>query len=248
MRPSSSRGAKALRYRSKTYSTLGALTSPRLDSTRLPTGDSPTARIEPTSPELPFLEPTALRAGPKSRIVVLAMKKPGTPVQSSFPKAALLDVEPGRFRYSIWSNVTISVWADQADLAAAQRVLAISKRVVQERPEGHSTVIFVLTGVPAPTAEAAALFANLYDPRNSKISCMAVVLEGEGFWASVMRSTFTRLRLAGGGALTFRVCENIEQVVDWLPREHAVRTGVQLDPAQLSGALHAARASATDGG
>jgi hypothetical protein len=158
----------------------------------------------------------------------------------------LLDVDPGRFRYSIWSNVSLSVWADQATLAAAQRVLAISKRIVKDYPEGHSSVVFILAGAPAPTPEAAAIFGKLYDPANSQIACMGVVLEGDGFWASVMRSTFTRLRMAAPGSLKLRVFESIDQLADWLPDEHAERTGVQLDRTQLRATLHAVRASATN--
>ena len=211
-------------------------------------GDSHTRAYHSVPLQSLYPEATALPPGPKSRILVLAMNKSAAPPQSFSGKIALLDADPGRFQYSIWGNVTVSVWTDQADLVAAQRVVAISRRVVQEHPEGHSTVLFVLTGVPAPTPEAAATFAKLYDPANSKIACLGVVLEGDGFWASVMRSTFTRLQVAGGGAMTLRVFENVEQLVTWLPREHALRTGVHLDPAQLTGALHAIRASATDSG
>ena len=192
--------------------------------------------------------PFVIRTVPKSRILrLLAMIKPTTSVPNLAGNVILLDVDPGRFRYSIWSNVSISVWAGQANLAAAERVLSISKRIVQEHPEGHSTVVFILTGAPAPTPEAAAIFGKLYDPANSKIACMGVLLEGEGFWASVMRSTFTRLRMAAPGPLSLRVCENTEELLDWLPKEHVERTGVQLDRTQFMAALRTVRASATNG-
>jgi hypothetical protein len=171
---------------------------------------------------------------------------------TSFPRDSaggitLLDADPGRFCYRMWSNVSVSVWADQATRADAHRVVAISDRIVREYPEGHSSVLFILDGAPAPTPEAAAIFKKLYDPANSRISCMGIVLEGAGFWASVMRSTFTRLRVAAGGSLNMRAYESIEELVNWFPNEHAQRTGVRLDPGQLMAALRAIRALETKG-
>ena len=159
----------------------------------------------------------------------------------------LLDVEPGRFRYNGWRNLTIGVWADQATGEAAERVLSISRQMARNHPEGHSNVIFVLDGAPMPTPEANAIFSKVYDQKVSDLSCMAVVIEGGGFWASAIRSTITSLRMASrSGELRMSVHDHMEQVLEWLPAEHTRRTGVFVASSELRNALTAARALAAD--
>lgn len=160
---------------------------------------------------------------------------------------ALLDVEPGRFRYSGWRNITIGVWADQATGEAAQRVLSISRQMARNHPEGHSNVIFVLDGAPMPTPEANAVFTKVYDRKVSDLSCMAVVIEGGGFWASAIRSTITSLRMAAqSGEVRMNVHDNMEQVLEWFPAEHTRRTGVFVTSSELRNVLIAARALSAD--
>lgn len=158
----------------------------------------------------------------------------------------LLDVDPGRFRYTAWKNLTISVWADQATVEAARRVTEVSKRVIAEHPEGHSTVVFILNGAPAPTPEAQAIFGELYNPTQSDLVCMGVVLEGEGFWASAMRSMILKLRMASPGRLTIRVQDTVDALLDWLPELHLERTQIALDRAELKSVLLATRAAGVE--
>src|SRR5262249_50350085 len=101
--------------------------------------------------------------------------------------ASLLDLDPGRFRYSAWRNFTIGVWAGQATQEAAERILRVSKLMASQHDTGHSSVVFVLDGAPAPTPEANEIFAKVYDDKVSDLSCMAIVIEGGGFWASRIR-------------------------------------------------------------
>jgi hypothetical protein len=155
--------------------------------------------------------------------------------------ASLLDIEPGRFRYSAWRNISIGVWADQATLEAAQRVLRVSQLMANLHPKGHSSIVFVLDGAPSPTPEANEVFAKVYDDKVSDLSCMAIVIEGGGFWASRIRSTITSLRMSTPGSMMVRVADKVEQVIDWLPTEHSFRTGVNVTPAELKAVLTATR-------
>jgi hypothetical protein len=160
--------------------------------------------------------------------------------------ASLFDVDPGRFRYSTWRNFSIGVWANQATQEAAERVLRLSRLMATQHPTGHSSVVFVLDGAPAPTPEANEIFAKVYDDKVSDLSCIAIVIEGGGFWASGIRSTITGIRLSTPGSVMIRVVDKIDQVLDWLPAEHLQRTGVNVTPAELKAALTATRALAAN--
>ncbi len=151
--------------------------------------------------------------------------------------ATLLDVDPGRFRYSAWNNVSIGVWADQATLEAAQRVLQMSKWMTQRYPQGHSNVIFVLDGTPAPTPEANQAFAHVHDPNVSHLSCLGILIEGSGFWASGIRSAITNQRLSSQGKVRVRVSDKTDELIEWFLPEHAALTGAKFSPVEFRSAL-----------
>jgi hypothetical protein len=155
---------------------------------------------------------------------------------------SLLDLDVGRFRYHRCLNVTIGVWVGQATLDSVQRVQRMSQHMIDAYPGGHSSVVFVLDGAPAPTPEAQAGFATIMDPRRSSLSCIAVLVEGQGFWASGIRSSITQARLASAGALKLRVHDTIAELLEWFPDEHHARTGVRFQRHQLRHALETARA------
>jgi hypothetical protein len=174
-------------------------------------------------------------------------RDPGAP--RAIEPASLLDLDPGRFRYSAWRNLTIGVWAGQATQQAAERVLRVSRLMASQHAGGHSSVVFVLDGAPAPTPEANEVFAKMYDNKISDLSCMAIVIEGGGFWASRIRSTITSLRMSTPGAMMIRVSDKVEQVIDWLPAEHSERTGIKITSGELTTVLTTTRAQvANDNG
>ena len=157
------------------------------------------------------------------------------------PPAALLELDPGRFAFSLWRNVSISLWANQPTLAGAERYQALSKRLDNELPEGRSHVTFILNNIAAPTPEANAIFAHVTGYRMTTLKCMAIVLEGTGFWASGIRGLITNLTMSSAEPVLMDIGETIERVVEWLPVHHAQRTTVQLDPAELKRVLEATR-------
>ena len=161
------------------------------------------------------------------------------------PRAVTLDLEPGQFRFSVWQNVSMTLWTAQATLEAGERVLRISRELNRQFPHGRSQVMIVTDGTPAPDAPASELLTEVYNPQLSRIVCIAAVLEGTGFWASGIRSRMTNMRIAGGNAMAIRTQSTIDEVVSWLPAEHAQRTGVTLIAAELHAVLTAVRAQST---
>jgi hypothetical protein len=155
--------------------------------------------------------------------------------------ATPLDYEPRKFFFGYWRSVSIAVWADQADGKAAQRARRLSEHMAQSCPQGHSNVGFVLGGVPPPTEEARAAFSHLFDGRATDLHCMGMVLEGEGFWASGLRSTITHFNMLSPNRLALRLYSTIDEVARWLPGEHYLRTGDALDVDQLREVLTTTR-------
>jgi hypothetical protein len=168
---------------------------------------------------------------------------PGLPPQAAH--AVTIGLDPGRFRFSVWRNVSITLWTAQATLEAAERVLRLSRQLNREFPEGRSQVMIVSAGTAAPEGRASELLTEIYDPNVSRIVCIAAVLEGSGFWASGIRSRMTNMRIAAGNAMVLRVHETIDDVATWLPGEHLQRTGVKLSADELKTVLTSARALGT---
>jgi hypothetical protein len=163
-------------------------------------------------------------------------RRPGSETEAQF-----FDMDPGRFRFSYWRNLSSGVWGGQATLEAVQRIGRLSQLLVRDYPGGHSTVGFVLDGVPAPTPEAQAVFTQIFDARNSDLTCNATIVEGTGFWASSMHSFVTGIRLAAAGSMKLRLVSTIDEAVQWLPAVHSQRTGIFLDPEDLRRVLQAVR-------
>jgi hypothetical protein len=164
---------------------------------------------------------------------------------SNETQAVTLDLDPGRFRFSVWQNVSITIWTAQATMQAGHRILKLSRELSRKFPDGRSQVMIVAAGAPAPDDATTELLKEIYDPNVSRILCIAAVLEGQGFWASGIRSRMTKMRIAAGNAMAMNTLDAVEQVADWLPEEHAKRTGVTLDPDVLTSVLVATRALGT---
>ena len=165
-----------------------------------------------------------------------------TPPQTA---AITRDLEPGTFRFCVWHNVSVTFWTSQATVETGERVLRISRQLNREFPQGRSQVLMVADGTHAPDQQTSELLTEIYNPQLSRIVCIAAVLEGTGFWASGIRSRMTNMRMAGGGAMVLRTQDTVEEVATWLPAEHEQRTGVRLEPDELTAMLLSVRALGT---
>jgi hypothetical protein len=173
------------------------------------------------------------------------MPGPGAAEPSHDKLAVTRDLEPGRFRFSLWRNVSVTIWTAQATFEAGERVLRVSRQLSREFPQGRSQVMIIAPGAPAPDQATSELLTEIYNPQLSRIVCIAAVLEGSGFWASGIRSRMTNMRIAGGSAMMMRTHDRVEEVSSWLPSEHEQRTGVKIDPEELTAMLVALRALGT---
>jgi hypothetical protein len=151
------------------------------------------------------------------------------------------DSEPERFSCSVWKNLSIVIFFDQATADVARRISRFNQQMILHYPMGHSNVTFVVNDIPPPSPDAHEGLASIFDSKISRINCMAIVLEGVGFWASAIRSSVTTWRMESRSDIALRVYTSIDEVVDWLPTEHQQRTGLSIDPHTLKAALEQTR-------
>jgi hypothetical protein len=141
-------------------------------------------------------------------------------------------VVPGVLHYNSWKNVSIGVWVGQATLTAVESLISFGRQIVQLYPGGHSSVVFILDKVAAPTPDAREVFSQFFSAR-STLQCNAVILEGSGFWASGLRSMIANTHRSATGSVKLRVGTSVDEVLEWFPEEHARLTGIELDRSEL---------------
>jgi hypothetical protein len=151
-----------------------------------------------------------------------------------------LAVEPGRCHFSVYQNIAIGVWVEQANRAAAETALRVAQEMPKRCPNRHSSVAFLLNGLPGPMPEAMPALTKLYAKR-SDLACTAIIIEGSGFWSSGLRGMVNNTRREGGGDTPLKMGSSIAEVVDWLSEQHRRFTGVLIEPPELHEALAFAR-------
>lgn len=147
-------------------------------------------------------------------------------------QATLFDFERGRFALSRWKNLSIVVYATGADGAMLARISKLTPLLRKEFPGGHSNLAFILNGCPLPTEEAQQAIVAAYKNPESGLSCASVIVEGEGFWASALRSTVIGMRLQAE-RIRLGLHSSISEMLEWLPGEHEKGTGLALNKTQL---------------
>ncbi|HEX6240632.1 MAG TPA: hypothetical protein VFZ61_07060 [Polyangiales bacterium] len=149
---------------------------------------------------------------------------------------SVLRVAPGIYQYSAWQNVNIGVWVGQATYEATAGLLEVGAEMRRRYPAGHSSIVFVLDKLPAPTPEARELFAQFLRA-GSSLMCNAIVLEGEGFWASGLRAMIGNTHRGASGSVQLGVGTTIDEILAWFPEAHARCTGIAVKAAELRAVL-----------
>jgi hypothetical protein len=149
------------------------------------------------------------------------------------------DAEPGKFYLAHWFGISISIFAGQADAAFLRRAGLMNEHWKKHYPTKRTNVTFLLNGVPLPTPEARAAF-EVQRRGTMGIVNFGIVVEGDGFWASALRSTITGISLAAYN-VSGRTETTIEAIAPWVAREHAVRVGEDLPELEIVRVLRSAR-------
>jgi hypothetical protein len=137
-----------------------------------------------------------------------------------------------------WLNVSIVIWGKQATVPMVAELAKASDAFVPLHPK-ISSIQMILNGAPIPGAEARAALEALTEHQLDRLACIAMLIEGTGFWASAMRGFLTSMQLVQRHRFGVKTmtCATPSQVAKWLPAPHREKTGVALDESELAKVL-----------
>jgi hypothetical protein len=156
---------------------------------------------------------------------------------TSTPKLVPLAAEAGAYAFYSWQNIMITCWSQKATGPAVEQLTRIREALDKEHPEGVSVIYLIREKAGLPTAEARAGVRELMARFSERRACVAVVVQGEGFWSSAMHAAITSVRLLVPKSFHMRIFGRIEEVAEWLPELHRKHTGVRIAPNQLLNVL-----------
>jgi hypothetical protein len=140
-----------------------------------------------------------------------------------------------------WRNIQIASWTAQGTIALVEQLADHSKRFHNKHPEGVSVVHLISKGPALPDGPTRERLKTLMEGNSKTLACVAIVLDGRGFWASAVRSFLVGLRLVSPRTINMQVFSTSEEVAAWLPEIHLQRTRVKVEPSELLRAIEAVR-------
>jgi hypothetical protein len=149
------------------------------------------------------------------------------------PELVLLHTEPGQHAFYTWHNIMITCWSQRATGPAIEKVAHYRELMDREHPEGVSVIYLIADQAGLPTPEARAGVKELMARFSKKRACLAILIQGEGFWASAMRAVITGVRMLVPLNFPMQIFGGAKELVGWLPAHHARQTGVYVAPAEL---------------
>jgi hypothetical protein len=136
-----------------------------------------------------------------------------------------------------WKNVAIVVWATQATLELSQRLEVASAELIRAYPQGISSVHVIADKTPLPGADARNHLREITERYAANLACVGTVIDGDGFWASAMRSFLTSLHWLSRRPFKAHYASSIPELAEWLPTHHALQTGVVIQRAELTAVM-----------
>jgi hypothetical protein len=166
------------------------------------------------------------------------------------PPATFVEVlgQASGYLVSAHRNVLIACWTAQGTQPMVEAFAHIFDSFIARHAEGVSTVHLISAGLPLATAGAREVLSNLMKKHGNVIACVGTVLEGTGFWASATRGLIVGLQLVAPNTVAMRTYGSVPEVVAWLPKPHAQRTRVVIEPHELEQSIATARAQAATAG
>lgn len=140
----------------------------------------------------------------------------------------LLDSEPGHFAAYGWNNILFLRWWQGGTGPTLERVARVRERMAGQHPGGVSVVYLVAASAGLPTPEARAAIGQMLARYREQRACLAVVFEGEGFWASAQRAAVTNVRMQVADESALSIFSNLPELIAWLPKEHRRHTRVEI--------------------
>jgi hypothetical protein len=110
-------------------------------------------------------------------------------------------------------------------------------------PQGSGYLVLLRTDVPPPPETARALIRRLFQEFGKVARAGAMVVEGQGFAGSALRSVLTMLILAARPGYPLKVFSTVSEACDWL----ASQLAATVDAVELSHQVESVRAAYTAG-
>lgn len=170
--------------------------------------------------------------------------KPSFHPDSGVIELSMLGEMSGIYTSFLYKNVVITLWFNALTLECIPALERQYQQLREGFPMRVSEVqIMVPGGTRLPSMAARAEYKRLSLTIAQTVASSAVVILGEGFVASALRSLLIAFAVAGSRSATFRVQASPLEVVAWLPATHEQRTGVKIDRHELLSAIRLAMAS-----
>ncbi|HEY4016703.1 MAG TPA: hypothetical protein VGM06_25380 [Polyangiaceae bacterium] len=132
----------------------------------------------------------------------------------------------------------LSVWKRETTVEALQGMEQLIPGIAQEAPEGRVGLFVVVEPhASMPSSEARAELSRIR--RTSAIGLTALVFEGDGFAAALVRGVTTSLNLLERGRTRTHIFANVSSAAAWIATAHVAYGG----GAELEAATKALRAS-----
>lgn len=139
------------------------------------------------------------------------------------------------------SEVALYVWRSTTTLAAA-RALEQTVRIVGTRAKGGGVLLGVVAaGVPPPEANVRKALADSLAAGAGFVRASALVFEGEGFRASMVRAVATGLSMLARLPYPHESFPSVTAAAKWLERHHDDSGAVICSAAALEAHMHALR-------
>ena len=167
------------------------------------------------------------------------MKKPGPASESEL---TLLAAEPADYALFRFQSIAINVWRSQPNERGVKVLTDLTQESLSVCPKGISSIHCIESGAGVPTSEARRGLRDIATRYESHIACVGVILYGEGFWASAIRSAVAGILLVGPKpAFPLRMYASAQELTAWLPELHQQRTGIAVDASLLLEMIERAR-------
>jgi predicted nucleic acid-binding Zn ribbon protein len=151
--------------------------------------------------------------------------------------ATVLHTEPG-FLIAAVRDVMLVLWAVRATPDTVLELERASQALI-ERFGQTATIYVALRDAPLPDESTRRVLEEVASRLAKKVTAVAVVLQGHGFWASAVRAFVTSVRWGGLVTMPYKVhvCSTTEEATRWLVPAHATRSQVAPEAAELDAAL-----------
>ena len=133
-----------------------------------------------------------------------------------------------------WKRVLIGVWAIPSSMELVEEQDALMKQL--SAPAKLSSVHLVIKRAPLPAADVREAYQALTQRYADKIICSAILIEGDGFWASAVRAFMTGIEMLQRRMRT-KAFGDLESLSAWVAQSRNAEASERIEAEELRGAL-----------